>query len=560
MFVNEVFTGNEFNPATFPKLDETFRIVDEIIKNLDDGSLMQMLQGNEGDIDDLLTLMTNETYDVLYGNGGIGTREIDFNYIDKLNDTMEEIFKIENITYFISTMMPEFELNWHHLEWGDWVNRFLRICILCSRDGGKSFYFSNAYPIWKMYRYRKFNPLDPFPRKDLHLSQRGFIMTSEMDLGIELMEILKDTIESNDALRDKLFPGGKSDGWSKISIKTKNGCKLTVKSYGGSFRGRHPGYMVLDDYLRENVIYSATQREKSNKYFFATVMNALLKEGQICVVGTPMHELDIYGELKKKKRWIVLEYPAIFPDGTILWPGRYNYQDLMAIQDEHGSLIFARERLVRPIMNETSIFPYKFIKRSFEGMEDFKLVSNRESYKKDFLYIVCGVDLAISAEAGADYSVYTVWGIDRNFNMWLMYVWRKKGASYNEQISTLHAIHLNFSCDLFCIESNQFQAVIGEGAEDLGLPVFLHNTGTNKYNFKYGLPAMAVMFERRKMHLPRGDKFSKEMTDLMSNEFTSVTWTDKGLEAVGAHDDMVMSAWKGYVGMKNIDSVNFGVL
>lgn len=542
---------NPQNPLTINKVTEAQRVMEQIIHNMDPLTLYQLYQGNNSDIDYLFGQIFDTTYETLYGHSGM--KEIGFNYIDKLNETIDETYKIEDISYFIATMLPDFNLQWYHLEWGNMVRQCLKLCLLCSRDGGKSFYFSNAYPIWKMYRYKPLDLSSPNPRKDLALSKRGYIMTNELDLGIELLAILKDTIESNDKLKERLYPKGKNDAWSKTSITADNTCKLTVKSYGGSFRGRHPGYVVLDDYLRENVLYSQIQREKSNNYFFATVMNALLKQGQAIIVGTPMHEQDIYGLLKKKKNWTVVEYPAIFPDGTILDPDRYSYEDLMAIKDDQGSLIFSRERLVKPIMNDTSIFNTSFMKKAKKGMENYVLVKNRETFPKEFIYVVTGCDLAISASAGADYCFFTVWGIDENFDMWLLYIWRKKGAGYNEQINVLKKIGDNFSPDIFSIEQNQFQAVVGHGASELGLNVFQHHTGDNKYNFKYGLPAVAAMFEKGKIHLPYGDEYSQYVADLIINEFTSIIWTPKGLEGVGAHDDGAMSTWKAYAGLAELD-------
>jgi hypothetical protein len=57
------------------------------------------------------------------------------------------------------------------------------------------------------------------------------------------------------------------------------------------------------------------------------------------------------------------------------------------------------------------------------------------------------------------------------------------------------------------------------------------------------------MFEQNRIHLPYGDQFSQEMADIILDEFASITWTDKGLENVGGHDDTVMSTWKAYVGI-----------
>ena len=88
----------------------------------------------------------------------------------------------------------------------------------------------------------------------------------------------------------------------------------------------------------------------------------LVPGGQIIVVGTPFHASDLYGDLKSKsktatgsdKGWFMIEYPAIFPDGRILWPQRWSFADLMEKRTTQGNIIFSRENLCRPITNESS--------------------------------------------------------------------------------------------------------------------------------------------------------------------------------------------------------------
>jgi len=539
---------------TLPKITETYKIVETIIDNLDDEALSQLCSGTEEDIDKLFGVLTDETYKMLFGKGGI-VRESTFLYLDKLTKSVEETFRIESLNYFIASALPDFEINWHHLEWGEIVMHYLKFSILAARDHGKSFFFSNALPIWKMYRAKPYSEMLGYRRKDLSLCLTGYIITNEMGLGVDLLEIVKGTIESSPSIRDRLMPENKNDGWGAERIKCRNGSRLSVKSYGSSFRGRHPGYIIVDDFLKDNIIYSDIQRRKSNDYFHAVIMNAIVPGGQVPVVGTPFHELDLYGDLKTKKGWLVLEYPAIFPDGRVLWPSRYTFKDLINKKEEQGNLIFSRESLVRPIMSDSSLFPFELIKRAYAGMENYTLVNNVEAFPVKFEHIVVGCDFAISANVGADFSVFTVWGITEQQEMWLIHFYRAKGRTYGEQIAVLASINANFRPTLFYVESNQMQLIFGQGMGDLGLPIITEATGANKYDLKKGVPSLVLLFERNKIKFPRGDKYSREMTDIMAAEFAAMTWTEKGLEGVGAHDDTVMSTWQGEKGMGN---VNFG--
>jgi len=558
---NPIIESNRI--TTIGQLKETNRVVDEIINNLSDQALLQMMGGTGNDLDKLIQTIYEETYNVLYGNMGI-IKDSTFAYLDKLTESVEEAMRVENISYFILSTMPEFELNWHHLEWGQFVMRHNKLGILAARDLGKSYYFSNAYCIWKMYRYKVLNKFEPFKNAALASSQRGYIVTNSEDLGIDLLEILKNNIENNDELARKLLPAGegRKEGWGGKSIKCRNGTRLGVKSYGSAFRGRHPGYIVVDDFLKDNVIYSSTQREKATNWFHSVLMNAVSKVGQTCVVGTPFSSADLYGDLKTKKMWKVFEYPAIYPDGRVTWSSRYDFQDIMNKREEQGSLIFSREILCRPIVSDSSIFPHEILLRSLVGMTDLTLVNNRESYGMKFEQVITGCDFAMSASVGSDYSVFTTWGVTEAQEMYLMNVWRGQGKSFAEQIAVLKYIYSNFRPDVMVLEANQFQRIFVDEADRHGLPVVPHvTTGANKHDLRKGVPGLAILFERMKIKFPQGDEYSRAVTELIHNEFLSVTFTsDHGIQGVGSNDDCVMSVWMGSIALRKATTSILGFL
>lgn len=535
---------------------ECLTAVDEIIENMDDRGILELTGGGSADLDKLLDDMLKDTYDILY----TGDSRIDFapKYTEHLSASMEEVFRTRNLSYFITSVLPDFQLSWHHLEWGDLVHRYNKLCIEAARDHGKSFYFSNAYAIWNLYKYSK-------PKKNMYskrpvasASNRGYLFSFSLQQAVDLMEILKGTIESNDILKERLLPDSKTDGaWASTNIMCKNGARLTCKGFGSSVRGAHPRWIVVDDGLKDNVIYSQLQRQKSIDYFHSVIMNMLVPGGQIVVVGTPFHAQDLYGDLKSKSiqatgnkgGWFVIEYPAIFPDGRILWPQRWSFFDLMDKRTTQGNIIFSRENLCRPITNESSIFPLKVLERSLVRMDNYILVRNRDDFPIKFRKVVVGCDFAISSNVGSDYYVFTVWGVDdETGERWLLWMERGKGKTFHEQMQILRGINVRFRPDSMVLEQNVFQQIFVQEADKQGLPVIGHTTGIDKYDLKSGWPGLAIDFERGKIHIPVGDKYSQEMKDLIFDDLGSVAFTDKGLESVGSHDDISSSFWLAKLG------------
>lgn len=413
-----------------------------------------------------------------------------------------------------------------------------------------SFYFSNAYAAWQLYRYSKPKTGVFSARPTKASSNRGYLFSFSLQQSVDLMEILKGTIEGNDVLRDRLFPNSKTTGaWASTNIVCKNGARLTCKGFGSSVRGAHPYWIVVDDGLKDNVIYSAMQRQKSIDYFHSVIMNMLVPGGQIIVVGTPFHASDLYGDLKSKatkdsRGWFVIEYPAIFPDGRILWPHRWSFLDLMDKKNTQGNIIFSRENLCRPITNESSIFPLKVLERSLLRMENYTLVRNRDDFPIKFSKVVMGCDFAISANVGSDYTVFTTWGVDdETGERWLLNLYREKGKTFHEQMQVLKGLNARFRPNSIVMEQNTFQQIFVQESDRQGLPVVGHTTGIDKYDLKSGWPGLAIDFERGKIHIPVGDVYSQNIKDLIFSDLGSVAFTDHGLESVGEHDDISSSFW-----------------
>lgn len=536
---------------------ECLSIVDEIINGMDDKGILELMSGSGGDLDYVLDGLLQDTFQVMY----TGNPHIDFapRYTDRLSQSVEEILRCKNLTYFITSVMPDFQLSWHHLEWGDLVHRYKKLCIEAARDHGKSYYFSNAYAAWQLYKYAKPKGTQFSARPTKSNSNRGYLFSFSLQQSVDLMEILKNTIEGNDILKERLYPDSKdkSGAWASTNIVCRNGARLTCKGFGSSVRGAHPYWIVVDDGLKDNVIYSQLQRQKSIDYFHSVIMNMLVPGGQIIVVGTPFHASDLYGDLKSKsihatgnkKGWFVIEYPAIFPDGRILWPQRWSFFDLMDKKATQGNIIFSRENLCRPITNESSIFPLKVLERSLVRMENYVLVRNRDDFPIKFNKVVVGCDFAISANVGTDYTVFTVWGVDdETGERWLLHFYRDKGKTFHEQMQVLKGINVRFRPDTMILEQNTFQQIFVQESDKQGLPVIGHTTGIDKYDLKTGWPGLAIDFERGKIHIPIGDKYSQDVKDLIFSDLGSVAFTDKGLESVGEHDDISSSFWLAKLG------------
>ncbi|MAT11551.1 MAG: hypothetical protein CMM02_11140 [Rhodopirellula sp.] len=514
------------------------KVVNDMIEKMSPNAINELMGGYSNDVDKLIQDLIFETFKTINTDGKQQIQNLEG--LGNVSRELEETLRCESLAYFIMDVFGDDAiLEWFHLDWCELAETRDKVVIIASRDHGKSYFWTHFYPIWQMYRYRKNHPKYKYAKD-------GFIFSHTDSKAVDFLEIIKNTIESNEILSNRLWDGRK-EGWAKSSIRTKNGCTLKAKGFGSGVRGYHPSYIMVDDPLLEKVMYSPTQREKNIDYFYSVICNMLIPHGQLVVVGTPFHKQDLYNTFRKDGRneeWAYREYPAIFPDGRILWEGRYDYKQLMIKRKTLGNMIFSREFLCRPVTSESSIFPYDTLKSAIRGMEKFTLIKNREASPKTFERIVAGCDFAISANVGSDYTVFTVWGVDTDNSLWLLNMFRKRGASFNEQIGMIRQIWMNYSPEVIVVEDNNFQSIYTQFLQDTEIPIKSHKTGKNKHDIKNGLPSLAVLFERGKIRLPYGDEYSKSCADVILGEFNNVTYLDSGgLASVSGHDDCVMSTW-----------------
>ena len=536
--------------------ENVFGVMSSIIDMLDITAMNELLQGTERDIDNLFGIILEETHNII----NLQSKEInssELNYLPSVKKGYEHYLRCSNLNYFTSTCLPEFDIQWFHIEWMNMIQLYKYLGIIAARDHSKSYTFSFANILWGMYRYEKPTQLY-IPTIETQLCKETMLITNEYSLAKRLLKKVKAEIETNPIFIERMFPDSRAAGWGETALTCKNGSELTLSSFGSSNRGPHPGRIIVDDFLDKSALYSKTQREKFREVFIAEVMNMILPQGQVCVVGTPFQEKDLYSDLKQDPNWKVFEYPAIFPDGRILYDGRYNYEALCAKRKSLGSLIFSREILVKPISDNVSIFPYSILEIAFINMQSLTLVQNRQSYPIKFKKVSVGCDFALSSTVGADYTVYSVVGIDQLEQIHLIHSCILHGAGYNQQIIELQRICNDFQPETVVMEVNGFQKVMAQNAKDRGIQniIEFNTTGFQKKDLYEGLPSLAVMFETGTIKLPRGDENSKQITDSYCSELNSMAFDDdKGkLESVSEHDDKAMSLFFAIKGLKTVNS------
>ena len=157
-----------------------------------------------------------------------------------------------------------------------------------------------------------------------------------------------------------------------------------------------------------------------------------------------------------------------------------------------------------------------------------------------------GCDFAVSGNVGADYTCYTVWGKDLQENYYLLYIYREKGLSHNEQIQKIAQLNIAFKPNEIVVENNGFQSILADMCVQMGIKNITPFTTTagNKKDLRTGWASLSALFERGALKCPYHPD-TQDKVDQMFGEFNSVAFrSDKGtLESISGHDDTVSSSY-----------------
>lgn len=540
-----MLTGDGKGILTNNQLTYLYNAVDNIIERLPERALNQLLEGYGNDVDTMLREMVHQSEKALYLGRTLDSESL--SYVDNVKASMDNTLKILSLNYFITTMLPKFRLGWRNIEWSNLTQLYPWSCYLCARASGKSYQWSYAFILWRLWSYTRPTAYRQDTVDNANRKETCYITNTFTLAKVQIAKVTEE-IEANDLIKEKLNPYNKAS-IGETAIKTETGSTLHVRGKDSMIRGLHVGACLCDDMPDESSLYSDEQREKLKELLKGTIEPIVEPYGYFLVSGTPYSSApnELYQILKADKRFYCFEYPILFPDGRPLAPDRYTFEQILAKKEELGTIVFNREYLVVPISDTSTIFPYEYLMRSIIGMETIRFASSIDDFPFKLTRVHIGVDFAVSGNIGADYTVYSVWGKDAMDNYYLLYYYRKRGMSHNEQVDKIVQLDRLFHPNKIRCEANGFQSILSGLAKERGLKNIEPFTTTegNKKDLYTGLPSLSAMFERGQIKCPYAIGETRQAVDLMFGEFSSITFrSDNGkLEAASGHDDIAMSSF-----------------
>lgn len=229
--------------------------------------------------------------------------------------------------------------------------------------------------------------------------------------------------------------------WSEDEIKVfKKGEDIdyekkepTVKAMGitGSLTSQHYDVIIIDDGVNRENIGTIDQIRKVYK-FYMDCLDLLDPGGELIIIGTRWHDIDLYGwimlgdneregEIPKSIAHEIMPHQFVFKgtqfnimkrkivEGTTpIWPVKFTPQHIEMLKKQKSPYEFSTQYNNEPIPEEDQQF-----KRSW-----FRYYKDDDIARRN-LFTFSMVDPAISQESGADFTVIATVSLDEYYNWYI---------------------------------------------------------------------------------------------------------------------------------------------
>lgn len=443
----------------------------------------------------------------------------------------DPIYFIEEVLYAGSG----WKLTSFQKEWLKLIQDKRRVCFMAFRTSGKTRQLFVNYFLWKACT---------------NANTQYLILSKTLPQAIEVLKDIRITIMTCPVLAS-LIPKNRAHTWSRTEIEFSNHSRILSKAANDNVRGLHVhgvGCDELGEWDDHDILKKAVMPTiRAHRGFFVGV-------------GTPKSELDLLHAIKSQPGLGSIyfdAYPAEGEKGNLF---EERYPDVKIVHEEgricivekgtnktietYDNLTWAQEFLLQPLSMKDKLFPDHLVNACLSPSEAF------EDAPKNLHQYFMGVDFAMSAQAGSDYTVVTI--IEKSVSsakLKVKLIERWKGVDYVEQKRRIRELSERYQVMKILGDEGSFGKVFIYDLLAEGLPIegykFTHQSGSKEELIK----ALRDQFDKQGFIIPfsHNDVKTYATVKVLLDELTKFgiifdhrTKTVK-FEGTGEHDDTVIS-------------------
>ena len=319
--------------------------------------------------------------------------------LEKLQELKMRQLAQSRFLAFVKEVWPTFISGRHHAKMAAAFERVAegkckRLIINMPPRHTKSEFASYLLPAWFLGR---------FPHKKV-------IQTSHTaELAVGFGRKVRNLVDQE--VYAKIFPGVGLQADSKAAGRwatNKQGDYFAI-GVGGAVTGKGADLLIIDDpHSEQEAALAETNPEiydKTYEWYTSGPRQRLQPGGAIVIVMTRWSKRDLTGQVLKAEaqrggeEWEVIDFPAILPSGTPLWPEFWSLNELHALKKELPNGKWMAQYMQQPTSETSAIVKREWWKvwdREDPPFCDFTLMS---------------WDTAFEKNNRSDYSACTTWGV-----------------------------------------------------------------------------------------------------------------------------------------------------
>ena len=428
----------------------------------------------------------------------------------------------ERFIPFVERVWPSFISGRHHKIMGEKFEQIasgkLKRLIICMPPRHtKSEFGSYLFPAWFLGKY---------PNKKVIQTSH----TAELAVGFgRKVRNLVDADAYTDVFKDVSL---QSDSKAAGRWATNKGGEYFAIGVGGAVTGKGADLLIIDDpHSEQEATLAETNPEvydKTYEWYTSGPRQRLQPGGSIVVVMTRWSKKDLTGQVLKAaaqrsgEEWEVIEFPAILPSGSPLWPEFWSFTELEALREELPNGKWMAQYMQQPTSDVSAI-----VKREW-----WKLWEHDDPPHCEFS--IQSWDTAFLKHQRADYSACTTWGVfyqpDENgidqANIILLNSFKRR-MEFPELKRVAYEQYTDWEPDSLIIEAKAAGAPLVFELRAMGIPVQEYTP--SKGNDKIArLNSVADLFASGRVWVPNR-RWAEELVEEVAS-FPS-----------GEHDDLVDS-------------------
>lgn len=431
-----------------------------------------------------------------------------------------------------------FKLTPYQREWAKLLKTKKRLSFMAFRSSGKSEFFFVCYPLWAAFTKQGW---------------QGILISNSENQAKGLIRRIKSYVQSNPILKTAI-PKANVDTWSKTMLTFTNGSIIMSKVYNDNTRGEHVDFIGLDEvgtYRDHNILKEA-------------IMPMLTaKEGTMVCIGTPESEIDLLHKIENDNEFSSFytdRYPAQGEEKGNLYELRYPTSEVKKgpgimevyrhgeLADTYSNFTWSKEFLLKPLGDGDMLFPPGLIKRFLDPEASFVYKA-----RTDCRYFF-GVDLALSGDVKADYTVVTV--IEKHLRdpkYRVVNIDRRRGMDYNLQKQLIIEMAQAYKPSKILIDKSNFGETFFQDLRSAGLMVEGYNFGGSSRTLLTQAKKELIIKLREEfdkegilLNYNQADARNKINIDELMQELSKFAVVIDKMGSVkfqgkGSHDDMVIS-------------------